>query len=361
MSTIEIKKALHGLGECFTINIDSYVEGSSLLKGDEDFFIHMNNKPINCDLEREECDYSNYLISDSPYINLKLTTNIDEDKCLRISLKNSTEGEISGSVGLLSHNNNWWLSVGDYSLKSSCIMSNIFPEKVTNSIGFADYSPTPISGGLLIDSLGLLGFSIGYKNIYRPVDDFNTIANTLIDNIADYSKIKLLEGTLIWERDIFTQFKLRTGYTYNYFNDDSGQIGSIQKDILSTVSVSINYNPKDNLKLKLSYLNGQTPDVKLIKNEPAKMLADGQLYINGRSNINLLALSAKIDLSKSLLLNIGGGRNTDDDSKYYKLILSKLLFKNTILDVELGHINGDGLNGVNKDMTTLKSKVYINY
>jgi len=359
MATIELKRTLYGLGgRCFTINIDSYVEASSLLKGDEVFFIHMNNKPTSCDPEQEACDYSNYLISDSPYINLKLTTNIDKDKCLRISLKNSTEGEISGSVGLLSHNNNWWLSVGDYSLKSSCIMSNIFPERVTNSIGFGDYSPTPISGGLLIDSVGLLGFSIGYKNLYRPVDDFNTDGNTLIDNNPDYSKIKLLEGTLIWERDIFTKFKLRTGYTYNYFNDDSGQIGSIQKDILSTVSVSINYNPMDNLKLKLSYLNGQTPDVKLIKDEPDKMLADGQLYINGRSNINLLALSAKIDLSKSLLLNIGGGRNTDDDSKYYKLILSKLLFKNTILDVELGHINGDGLN---KDMTTLKSKVYINY
>jgi hypothetical protein len=364
MTTIETKqleKAINRLGDCFTINIDSFVEARALIKGDEDYFIHMNNKPINCDPAREDCSHSSYLISNSPYINLKLTTNIDEDKCIRASLKNSTEGELSGSIGILSHNNNWWLSVGDYSLKSSCIMSNIFPERVTNSIGFSDYSPTPISGGLTIDSIGLLGFSIGYKNLYRPLTNFNTPANTLTDNIQDYSNIKLLEGTLVWEKQIDEQCNIRIGYTYNYFNDKSGQVGSIEKDILSTTSIAIKYSPRDNLNFKLSYLNGETPDVKLIKDEINKTLGDGQPYISGISNINLLALSGKTQLSKSVLLSGGLGRNTNDDSKYYKLVLSKLLFKNTILDLELGHIDGDGLNGINKDITTLKSKIYINY
>ena len=41
-------------------------------------------------------------------------------------------------------------------------------------------------------------------------------------------------------------------------------------------------------------------------------------------------------------------------------MISKLLFKNTILDLELAYINGDDLSNNNK-ITTLKSKVYINY
>ena len=126
----------------FNLNIDSYVESSILLQGDPDYYIQVNNQPIK---DKNESNFNNYLISQYPYINLKLTSHIDDDKCVRVSLKNSIEGDISVSVSISSHTNDWWISLGDYRLKSNSIISNVFPTKISNRIGFGDYAPTPIS------------------------------------------------------------------------------------------------------------------------------------------------------------------------------------------------------------------------
>ena len=81
--------------------------------------------------------------------------------------------------------------MGDYSLKSSSIISNVFPTEISNRIGFGDYSPTPISGGLKLNSKYSFAYSVGYNDLYRPLTAFNPANNTL-----DYSNLKLLEGTL---------------------------------------------------------------------------------------------------------------------------------------------------------------------
>ena len=121
----------------FNLNIDSYVESSILLQGDPDYYIQVNNQPIK---DKNESNFNNYLISQYPYINLKLTSHIDDDKCVRVSLKNSIEGDISVSVSISSHTNDWWISLGDYRLKSNSIISNVFPTKISNRIGFGDYA-----------------------------------------------------------------------------------------------------------------------------------------------------------------------------------------------------------------------------
>jgi hypothetical protein len=342
----------------FNLNIDSYVEGSILLHGDPDYYIQVNNEPINCDPDTPECNFNNYLISKYPYINLKLTTNIDNDKCIRVSLKNSIEGDISGAVSLSSHTNDWWISLGDYSLKSSSIISNVFPTEISNRIGFGDYSPTPLSGGLKLNSKYSVAYSVGYNDLYRPLAVFDPANNN-----PDYSNLKLLEGTLCLSRHIGSNLNIRTGYTYSYFNDESTQVGAVlNKNLVSSYSTAINFIPTDTLKFKLSYLTGKVPDVKEVSNEVDPVLKQGQPYINNISDINLLALSIENRLSETLLLNGGIGANTKEDTIYTKLMISKLLFKNTILDLELAYINGDGLTTTkNKKITTLKSKVYINY
>ena len=362
IETKNLGKMVNKIDECFNINIDSYMEANKLLKGDPNYFIHINNKPINCNPIIEDCNYSNYIVSSSPYVNIKMTTNLDNDKSIRVSLKKSIENDISGSFTLLSQKNNWWISHGDYSIKSSSVMSNIFPKKIIDSIGFSDYSPTPISFGLEIDNIGILNFSVGYDNLHRSFSDFDTNNNTLIDNNPDYSNIKLFESTVIWERSISNDCKLRIGYTYNYFNDKSTQIGRIRKDIVSTTSMSMNYYIDKNITLKLSYLDGQTPDLKLIKNEINPILSNNQLYINNISNINLLGFSTIIKLYDNYLLTGCIGKNNNDNSKYYKLMLSKRLFPKTVLDLEFNHMDVSELPTIeNKYITTLNSKMYINY
>ena len=342
----------------FNLNINSYVEGSILLQGDPDYYIQVNNQPINCDPNTNECNFNNYLISQYPYINLKLTSNLDNDKCIRVSLKNSIEGDISGAVSLSSHTNDWWISLGDYSLKSSSIISNVFPTEISNRIGFGDYSPTPLSGGLKLNSKYSVAYSVGYNDLYRPLTTGFIPAN----NTPDYSNLKLLEGTLCLSRHIGSNLNIRAGYTYSYFNDESTQNGAVlNKHLVSSYSTAINFIPKDTLKFKFSYLTGKVPDVTEVSTNIDE-LRQGQPYINNISDINLLALSIENRLSKTLLLNGGIGANTKEDTIYTKLMVSKLLFKNTILDLELAYINGDGLNTTkNKKITTLKSKVYINY
>jgi len=340
----------------FNLNIDSYVEGSILLQGDPDYYIQVNNQPINCDPDTTECNFNNYLISQYPYINLKLTSNLDNDKCVRISLKNSIEGDISGAVSLSS--DNWWISLGDYSLKSDSIISNVFPTEISNRIGFGDYSPTPISGGFKLNPKYSVAYSVGYNDLYRPLANFNPGGNN-----PDYSNLKLLEGTLCLSRHIGPNLNIRSGYTYSYFNDESTQEGAVlDKNLVSSYSNAINFIPKDTLKFKLSYLTGKVPDVKEVDDKLNTVLRKGQPFINKISDINLIALSVENRLSDTLLLNGGIGINTKEDTIYSKLMVSKLLFKNTVLDLELAYINGNGLNTKeNKKITTLKSKVYINY
>jgi len=334
----------------FNLNIDSYVESSILVQGDPDYYIQVNNQPIK---DKNESNFNNYLISQYPYINLKLTSHIDDDKCVRVSLKNSIEGDISVSVSISSHTNDWWISLGDYRLKSNSIISNVFPTKISNRIGFGDYAPTPISGGLRLSSKYLMAYSIGYNDLYRPL---NIESNSVNNN----SNLKLLEGTLYILQHIGSNLNIREGYTYSYFNDESAQVDALDTKLVFSYSATINFIPKDTLKFKLSYLTGKVPDIK--KADDTDVLRKGQPYINKISDINLLALTIEKRLSETLLLNASIGKNTKEDTIYTKLMISTLLFKNTILDLELGYINGDGLNtATNKKLTTLKSKVYINY
>ena len=316
----------------FNLNIDSYVERNTLLHGVPD------NIPVN-----------NYLISQYFYLNLKLTTNIDNNKCVRVSLKKSIEDDISVSVSLSSHTNGWWISLGDYSLKSSSTISNVFPTEISNRIGFGDYSPNPLSGGFTLNSKYSLAYSIGYTDLLRPL---TTGLNP--------SNLRLFEGTVCLLRHIGSNLNIREAYTYSYFNDESAPEGALDTNLVCSHSTAINFIPKDTLKFKFSYLTGKVPDITEITTNQ-QILRKGQPYINNISDINLLAFSIENRISETLLLNTGIGLNTKKDTIYTKLMISKLLFKNTILDLELAYINGDGLTGNNKKITTLKSKVYINY